>query len=169
MKQDMRNATSVRPFIQHMTGKAFNPDKITIEQFTEFMNGLSRWIHELPYKMHQRHALKGDIKKLLSVYHKGDLKESTEPFVLVWKNANLFMETSDFAEHAAYKKALIEKKATNVLHIPQDIAERFYSLFCYKKDADIIDNIICVEATMGLRIIEALNPMVSSFRVVPDT
>ena len=167
MKQDLRNATSVRPFIQHMTGKAFNPDKITIEQFTEFVNGLSRWIHELPYKMHQRHAMKGGVKKLLSVYHKGDLKESTEPFVLAWKNAGLFMETADFAEHAAYKKALIEKKATNVLHIPQDIAERFYSLFCYKKDADIIDNIICVEATMGLRIIEALNPMVSSFRVVP--
>jgi DNA uptake protein ComE-like DNA-binding protein len=66
-------------------------------------------------------------------------------------------------------KALIEKKATNVLHIPQDIAENFYKLFCYKKDADVIDNIICVEATMGLRIIEALNPKVSSFRIVPDT
>jgi integrase len=169
MKQDMRNATSVRPFIQHMTGKMFNPNKITIEQFTEFVNGLSKWVHELPYKMHQRLAIKIDIKKLLSVYYKGNTKESTNPFVLAWKAANLFWETSDFAEHAAYTEALIKKKATNVLHIPQEVAENFYKLFCYKSNADIIDNIICVEATMGLRIIEALNPMVSSFRVVPDT
>ena len=161
--------TTVMPFIQYQCGKMFDPKLVTLDQFTEFVNGLSRWVHDIKYGMHQLESMKSDIKKLLGFYHKGDLKESTEPFVLAWKNAGLFWEKEDFANHAAYTEALIKKKATNVLHIPQEVAENFFKLFCYKSNPDIIDNIICVEATMGLRIIEALNPKVSSFRVVPDT
>jgi integrase len=161
--------TTVSPFIQYRCGKMFDKDKISLEQFTEFVNGLSKWVHNIKYGMHQLESMKGEIKDLLKVYYPIITRESTEPFVLAWKAAGLFLDKHDFATHSAYNEALIKKKATNVLHIPQEIAENFYKLFCYKKNADVIDNIICVEATMGLRIIEALNPKVSSFEIVPNT
>ncbi len=51
MKQDLRNVASVLPFVEQMTGEAFNRDNITIEQFTEFVNGLSKWVptHKIWY------------------------------------------------------------------------------------------------------------------------
>ena len=69
MKQDLRNVASVLPFVK-LIGEVFNPDSVTIEQFTEFVSGLSKWINDITYGLHQGLAIKGNIKALLKVYHK---------------------------------------------------------------------------------------------------
>ena len=64
--------TTVMPFIQYQCAKVFDPKLVALEQFTEFVNGLSKWVHDIKYGMHQLESMKSDIKKLLGFYHKGD-------------------------------------------------------------------------------------------------
>jgi uncharacterized membrane protein YcgQ (UPF0703/DUF1980 family) len=63
----------------------------------------------------------------------------------------------------------VDEKNRNVLHIPLEKVEKFLDSFCFKESPDLIDNIITVQATMGLRLIEALSSNVSNFKLVPKS
>ncbi len=53
-----------------------------------------------------------------------------------------------------------------MFYITQEKVEAFYRSFCYKENPDLIDRVLTVQATMGLRLIEALSSKVS---IVPKT
>jgi integrase len=81
----------------------------------------------------------------------------------------LNIQEDDFAEKNANAAKKVDEKNRNVFYIPQQKVEAFYRSFCYKESPDLIDKIITVQATMGLRLVEALSSNVSNFRLVTKT
>ena len=111
------------------------------------------------------------IKENLTEFHNEDSekRDHSNLYVKAWYDAGLYILKPEFKIKRLNAEAKVTEKNRNVLHIPLEKVEKFYDLFCYKNSPDLIDNIITVQATMGLRLIEALSSNVSNFKIVPKS
>ncbi len=98
-------------------------------------------------------------------YHKTamDNKDHSNKFVKSWYDANLYILPEEFKLKNTNAKNKVDIKNTDVLNIPLSKVEKFYSLFIDSED--LIDAMLTVQATLGLRLIEVLSSKVSNFEI----
>ena len=163
MIQNMNNVSSLNPFFEKMIGPAFNPKQVDISKFKIFTKGLSRLLYQLPYKLDSFLAAKKFIKFHLKTYHKDKLNDSN-PYFKAWQDAKLSIQPDEFKRKNDTADKKLTEKNNNVFYIQKSKIINFYNYFCKEREPDIIDKIIIVQATMGLRLIETLSSKVSKFR-----
>lgn len=163
MIQSMNNVSSLNPFFEKMIGPAFNPEQVDISNFKIFTKGLSKLIYELPYKLDGFLAAKKFIKFHLKIYHKDRLNDSN-PYFKAWQDAKLSIQPDEFKRKNQQADKKLTEKNNDVFYVQKSKIINFYNSFCKEKELDIINKIIIVQATMGLRLIEALSSKVSNFR-----
>ena len=163
MIQNMNNVSSLNPFFEKMIGPGFNPKQVDISKFKIFTKGLSRLLYQLPYKLDSFLAAKKFIKFHLKTFHKDKLNDSN-PYFKAWQDAKLSIQPDEFKSKNDTAEKKLTEKNNNVLYVQKSKIINFYNYFCKERKPDIIDKIIIVQATMGLRLIETLSSKVSKFR-----
>lgn len=164
MDQNMGNVETLNPFFQKSLGPAFDPTKVSIEDFKIFIGGVSRLVYCQDMPMDSMLAAKTFIKAHLKRWH-GSTLDYTDPYVVAWNSARLNIQANELKAKREVSEAKITEKNSNKFYIPKRKVESFYRSFCFKENPDLIDKIITVQATMGLRLIEALSSKVSTFTV----
>jgi integrase len=91
-------------------------------------------------------------------------KDESDPYVMAWKAAKLSVQPEEFLEKRADQEKKVSEKNKNVLTLSKTKVEEFYNSFLEKKNPDIVDKILALQATLGLRMIEVLSSKVSEFR-----
>lgn len=163
MIQNMNNVSSLNPFFEKIIGPAFDPKQVDISDFIIFTKGLSRLLYELSYKLDSFLAAKKFIKFHLKTFHKDKLNDSNLYFK-AWQDAKLSIQPDEFKSKNDTAEKKLTEKNNNVLYVQKSKIINFYNYFCKERKPDIIDKIIIVQATMGLRLIETLSSKVSNFR-----
>ena len=163
MTQNISNVSSLNPFFQKMIGPAFNPEQVDISDFIIFTKNLSRLLYQLPYKLDSFLAAKKFIKFHLKTFHKDKLNDSN-PYFKAWKNSKLSIQPDEFKSKNQQAEKKLTEKNNDVFYVQKSKIINFYNSFCKEREPDIIDKIIIVQATMGLRLIETLSSKVSNFR-----
>lgn len=163
MKQNMSKVNTMNPFFQKMLGPAFDPAQVKIAEFKIFIDGIGRLVHELEYGMDSFLAAKKYIKAHLKAFN-ANTRDDTNLYVRAWHDAKLNIQADEFKEKNEQAEKKVTEKNKAVFYIPQEKVEAFYRSFCFDENPDIIDKIMMVQATMGLRLIEALSSKVSVFR-----
>ena len=157
------NVSSLNPFFEKMIGPVFNPEQVDISDFIIFTKNLSRLLYQLPYKLDSFLAAKKFIKFHLKTFHKDKLNDSN-PYFKAWKNAKLSIQPAEFKRKNDTADKKLTEKNNDVFYVQKSKIINFYNSFCKEREPDIIDKIIIVQATIGLRLIEALSSKVSNFR-----
>ena len=163
MKQNMSKVNTMNPFFQKMLKPAFDPAQVKIAEFKIFIDGIGRLVHELEYGMDSFLAAKKYIKAHLKAFN-ANTRDDTNLYVRAWHDAKLNIQADEFKEKNEQAEKKVTEKNKAVFYIPQEKVEAFYRSFCFDENPDIIDKIMMVQATMGLRLIEALSSNVSVFR-----
>ena len=83
---------------------------------------------------------------------------------MAWKAAKLSVQPEEFVEKRADQERKVSEKNKNVLTLSKTKVDEFYNSFLEKKNPDLVDKIITLQATLGLRMIEVLSSKVSEFR-----
>jgi integrase len=165
---NLKNVKFITPFFQHTIAEAFDPAKVSIKEFRPFINGISKLLYTLDINENMNTFLKakGIIKKHMMKYHKTamDNKDHSNKFVKSWYNSNLYILPEEFKVKNTNADAKVAIKNNDVLNIPLNKVEKFYSLFIDSED--LIDAMLTVQATLGLRLIEVLSSKVSNFEIV---
>ena len=170
----LANIRFLNPFFEKVINPAFNTKKVSINEFIPFIKGIAKMLDaniDINTNMDTYLKAKLFIKAHLSEFHKVDTekRDHSNLYVKAWYDAGLYVLKPEFKIKRLNAEAKVTEKNRNVLHIPLEKVEKFYDLFCYKNSPDLIDNIITVQATMGLRLIEALSSNVSNFTIVPKS
>jgi integrase len=168
MKQNMTKVQTLSPFFDKVLRPAFNPKKVKLPAFRKFIAGIGRLVNETEFGMDGRLAAKKFIKRHLKIYH-ADTRDDKDLYVKAWHDAELNVQKDEFKQKNEQAQKKVDEKNRNVFYIAQAKVEAFYRSFCYNESPDLIDKIITVQATMGLRLIEALSSNVSNFRLVPKS
>jgi uncharacterized membrane protein YcgQ (UPF0703/DUF1980 family) len=168
------NVRFLTPFFNKVIEPAFNPKKVSIKEFVPFIKGIAKMLDaniDIKTNMDTYFKAKAFIKENLAFYHEADVedRDHSNLYVKAWYDAKLNVLKPEFLIKRTNAEKKVDEKNRNVLHIPLEKVEKFYDLFCYKESPDLIDNIITVQATMGLRLIEALSSNVSNFNIVPKS
>ena len=170
----LANVRFLNPFFEKVIQPAFNPKKVSIKEFIPFIMGIAKMLDaniDINTNMATYFKAKLFIKENLTEFHNEDSekRDHSNLYVKAWYDAGLYILKPEFKIKRLNAEAKVTEKNRNVLHIPLEKVEKFYDLFCYKNSPDLIDNIITVQATMGLRLIEALSSNVSNFKIVPKS
>ena len=170
----LANVRFLNPFFEKVIQPAFDPEKVSIKEFIPFIKGIAKMLDaniDINTNMDTYLKAKLFIKENLTEFHKEDSekRDHSNLYVKAWYDAGLYVLKPEFKIKRLNAEAKVTEKNRNVLHIPLEKVEKFYDLFCYKNSPDLIDNIITVQATMGLRLIEALSSNVSNFTIVPKS
>ena len=170
----LANVRFLNPFFEKVIQPAFNPKKVSIKEFIPFIMGIAKMLDaniDINTNMATYFKAKLFIKENLTEFHNEDSekRDHSNLYVKAWYDAGLYILKPEFKIKRLNAEAKVTEKNRNVLHIPLEKVEKFYDLFCYKNSPDLIDNIFTVQATMGLRLIEALSSNVSNFKIVPKS
>jgi integrase len=161
----LTNVKFLTPFFEYTIADYFDPVKIGIKDFKQFIKGISKMLYTLDINTNMDTFLKmkGIIKKHMMKYHKiaMDTKDHSNKFVKSWYDANLYILPNEFKVKNTNADAKVAIKNNDVLNIPLNKVELFYSMFI--DSSNLIDNILAVQATLGLRLIEVLSSKVSNF------
>lgn len=164
---NLKNVKFITPFFQNTISEAFDPAKVSIKEFKPFIIGISKMLYTLDINTNMDTFLKmkGIIKKHMMKYHKTamDNKDHSNKFVKSWYNASLYILPNEFKVKNTNADAKVAIKNNDVLNIPLSKVEKFYSLFIDSED--LIDAMLTVQATLGLRLIEVLSSKVSNFEI----
>jgi uncharacterized membrane protein YcgQ (UPF0703/DUF1980 family) len=168
------NVKFLTPFFDKVIQPAFNPKIVSIKEFIPFIKGIAKMLEaniDINTNMDSYFKAKGFIKENLTEFHKKDVEDRNHSnlFVKAWYDAKLNVLKPEFLIKRKNAEKKVDEKNRNVLHIPLEKVEKFLDSFCFKESPDLIDNIITVQATMGLRLIEALSSNVSNFKLVPKS
>jgi integrase len=167
---NLKNVKFINPFLENTIADAFDPSKVNIKDFKPFIKGISKMLYTLDINTNMDTFLKmkGIIKKHMMKYHKTamDNKDHSNKFVKSWYDANLYILPNEFKVKNTNAKNKVDIKNTDVLNIPLNKVEKFYSLFIDSED--IIDAMLTVQATLGLRLIEVLSSKVSNFEIIDE-
>ena len=165
---NLKNVKYITPFFEHTIANAFNPSEVPIKDFKTFIKGISKMLYtiNISENMDTFLKMKGIIKKHMMKYHKTDMdnKEHSNKFVKAWYDANLYILPSEFKLKNSNADAKVAIKNNDVLNIPLNKVELFYKHFI--NSDDLIDAMLTVQATLGLRLIEVLSSKVSNFEIV---
>lgn len=165
---NLKNVKFITPFFEHTIADYFDPVKIGIKDFKTFIKGISKMLYTLDINTNMDTFLKmkGIIKKHMMKYHKTamDNKDHSNKFVKAWYAANLYILPNEFKVKNTNADAKVAIKNNDVLNIPLNKVELFYSMFINSND--LIDAVLTVQATLGLRLIEVLSSKVSNFEIV---
>jgi integrase len=109
--------------------------------------------------------MKGIIKKHMIKYHKTamETKDNSNKFVKAWYDNNLYILPTEFKFKNANATFRVDIKNTDVLNIPINKVELFYNMFI--NSPNLIDAMLTVQATLGVRLIEVLSSNVSKFEI----
>ena len=170
----LANVRFLNPFFEKVIQPAFNPKEVSIKEFIPFIKGIAKMLDaniDINTNMATYFKAKLFIKENLTEFHNEDSekRDHSNLYVKAWYDAGLYILKPEFKIKRLNAEAKVTEKNRNVLHIPLEKVEKFFDLFCYKDSPDLIDNIITVQATMGLRLIEALSSNVSNFTIVPKS
>ena len=157
MKQSV-GVSSLTPFMRKKLGPAFDPAKVKIDDFKVFIDGVARLVVAQDMKLNSLLAVKKFIRAHLYS------KDESDPYVMAWKAAKLSVQPEEFVEKRADQERKVSDKNKNVLTLRKSKVEEFYDSFLDKKNPDLVDKIITLQATLGLRMIEVLSSKVSEFR-----
>jgi uncharacterized membrane protein YcgQ (UPF0703/DUF1980 family) len=168
------NVKFLTPFFDKVIQPAFNPKKVSIKEFVPFIKGIAKMLEaniDIKTNMDTYFKAKSFIKENLTEFHKKDVedRDHSNLYVKAWYDGKLNVLKPEFKIKKDNAEKKVDEKNRNVLHIALEKVEKFYDLFCFKEAPDLIDNIITVQATMGLRLIEALSSNVSNFKLVPKS
>jgi integrase len=167
---NLKNVKFITPFFQQTIADAFDPSKVSIKEFKPFIIGISKMLYTLDINenMDTFLKMKGIIKKNMMKYHKTamDNKDHSNKFVKSWYDAKLYILPEEFKVKNTNAKNKVDIKNTDVLNIPLNKVEKFYSLFIDSED--LIDAMLTVQSTLGLRLIEVLSSKVSNFEIVDE-
>ena len=158
MKVNNRTKT-LNPFFRS-TENAFKPENITLEQFKEFITGVSELLYGTNYELDNLLKAKGDIKRMLLLYNNENSK-----FYKAWHDAKLYVTDEEFNKKREKATRAVKIKNLNVFKFPVSKVVEFYKTIFNKKNKDTIDCIIAVQASLGTRLIEILNSDVSHFEI----
>ena len=166
---NLKNVKYITPFFEHTIANAFDPVEVPIKDFKTFIKGISKMLYtiNISENMDTFLKMKGIIKKHMMKYHKTamDNKDHSNKFVKAWYDNNLYILPSEFKVKNTNAEAKVSIKNNDVLNIPLNKVELFYKHFI--NSPDLIDAMLTVQATLGLRLIEVLSSKVSNFEIVP--
>ena len=157
MKQSV-GVSSLTPFMRQKLTPAFDPAKVKIDDFKVFIDGVARLVVAQDMKLNSLLAVKKFIRAHLYS------KDESDPYVMAWKAAKLSVQPEEFVEKRADQERKVSEKNKNVLTLSKTKVDEFYNSFLDKKNPDLVDKIITLQATLGLRMIEVLSSKVSEFR-----
>jgi integrase len=164
---NLKNVKFITPFFEHTIANAFDPSEVSITHFKTFIKGISKMLYTLDINTNMDTFLKmkGIIKKHMMKYHKTamDNKDHSNKFVKSWYDANLYILPNEFKVKNTNADAKVAIKNNDVLNIPLNKVELFYKHFI--NSDELIDAVLTVQATLGLRLIEVLSSKVSNFEI----
>ena len=164
---NLKNVKFITPFFEHTIANAFNPSEVSIKQFRPFIKGISKMLYtvDINTNMDTFLKMKGIIKKHMMKYHKTamETKDHSNKFVKSWYDNNLYILPTEFKFKNANATFRVDIKNTDVLNIPLNKVELFYNMFI--NSHNLIDTVLTVQATLGVRLIEVLSSNVSKFEI----
>jgi integrase len=164
---NLKNVKFITPFFEHTIANAFDPSEVSITHFKTFIKGISKMLYTLDINTNMDTFLKmkGIIKKHMMKYHKTamDDKDHSNKFVKSWYDNNLYILPNEFKVKNTNADAKVAIKNNDVLNIPLNKVELFYKHFI--NSDELIDAVLTVQATLGLRLIEVLSSKVSNFEI----
>jgi integrase len=164
---NLKNVKFITPFFEHTIANAFDPSEVSITHFKTFIKGISKMLYTLDINTNMDTFLKmkGIIKKHMMKYHKTamDDKDHSNKFVKAWYDNNLYILPNEFKVKNTNADAKVAIKNNDVLNIPLNKVELFYKHFI--NSDELIDAVLTVQATLGLRLIEVLSSKVSNFEI----
>ena len=164
---NLKNVKFLTPFFEHTIANAFDPAEVPIKKFKTFIKNVSKMLYtvDINTNMDTFLKMKGIIKKHMMKFHKTamETKDHSNKFVKSWYDNNLYILPTEFKFKNANATFRVDIKNTDVLNIPINKVELFYRHFI--NSPNLIDAMLTVQSTLGVRLIEVLSSNVSKFEI----